>query len=92
MSTDLTEGSGPAAAALRNRLKALIPTGWIPVESSWIAAFRYNFDAESFDMQLKNGRVYPNYPNCPPTLFLDLLAAESHGAWIWRHYAPRKRG
>lgn len=89
MSTaDLTEGSGPAAAALRKRLQALIPEGWIPVESSWIAAFRYHPDSESFDMQVKSGTVYPGYPNCPPVLFLDLLAATSHGEWMWRHYPP----
>lgn len=66
-------------------------TGWIPVRSSWIAAFKFNKDTRSFDVRTKTGRqgVYKNWGGIDYERFRQMLRVRSAGKWIWRNYPPR---
>lgn len=66
-----------------------IPTGWIPVASSWLNALRYHPESHSFDIRTKTGAVYEGYPGCSSARFREFLAAPSKGQWLARNYPPR---
>lgn len=63
--------------------------GWVPVRSSWLKAVRYNKDRGTFDIRVKSGKEYTEYPDMTYEKFRKLLEVRSAGMWMWRHYPPK---
>lgn len=73
--------------------------GWVYVRSSWIAAFRFNLERETFDIRVKKkngskegGKEYRDYPDLSVEKVKNLLRLRSAGRWMWRYYPPMNRG
>lgn len=59
-------------------------TGFIPVDSSWIAGLRYTPDRGAEMTVKKGGKNYP-YPGFNLAMFRRWVAAKSKGKWWWRN-------
>lgn len=59
-------------------------TGWVPVQSTWIAGLKLRPDRTTEMMVKKGGKTYP-YPGINLAMFRRWIAAKSPGKWWWRN-------
>lgn len=58
-----------------------------PVKSSWIKGVDYDSAKKALTVHLKNGEVY-TYHDVPERKHIDMLAADSVGAFVTKHIKP----
>ena len=63
---------------------------WVYVESSNLAAVRYNEDSQTMDIRFKNESVY-QYFDVPLYTYNELLQAESKGQYFHRYIRSEYR-
>lgn len=67
-------------------------TGWVPVQSSWIAGLKLTPDERGITMTVKKGgKQYP-YPGFGLKEFRSWVKAVSPGGWWWNHIGYVMRG